>query len=132
MPRRTGITIPTIAPANAIAAPRNEWMAIPARNRMPTTTLSANMTSLIPLAAAIYPISTGIMEIFAASTGIPAVGKSGPREKLSKAYTAAMNIQQVRMNGAVEAGMSQGCRILINAASTIVDNIEASTTYNQS
>ena len=51
-------------------------------------------------------ISAGIMEIFAVSTGMPAIGKNDPREKLSKAYTAAMNSQLVRMNGAVEAGIS--------------------------
>jgi len=35
-----------------MSAPRNDVTTIPTRNRMPTTTLSANMTSLTPLVSA--------------------------------------------------------------------------------
>ena len=66
--------------------------------------LSANITSATLLAIAGNHISAGIASTPVTSEGISGVGRMAPREKLSKEYTATMNIQQVSTNGDVEAG----------------------------
>ncbi len=93
-PRQIGMPTPTIAPASAIDAPRSEVMAMPTRNKMPTMTLSANMTSPTPLVIAVYQASIAscdklansvvTTEAAAMSAGITGAGNTGPRENPSK------------------------------------------------
>ena len=49
-------------------------------------------------------MSAGSVPASVMADGILGDGNTGPREKLSKAYTATRNIQDVRTKGEVEAG----------------------------
>ena len=49
-------------------------------------------------------MSVGIMVAASVTEGIPGTGNTGPRVYASNENTAAINIQQVKTNGEVEAG----------------------------